>query len=68
MEPVEQRGELDSMISRDLFRPLQFCDSVTVIVASCSSRVFQKRKKMAALNWLSVVGKAVLRSGLTIAA
>ena len=44
MEPVLQRGELDSMISRDPFRPLQFCDSVIVIVASCSSRVFQKRE------------------------
>ena len=43
-EPVEQRGELDLMISRDPFRPLQFCDSVIVIVASCSSRVFQKRE------------------------
>ena len=56
------------MISRDPFRPLQFCDSVIVTVASCRSAVFQKREKMAALNWLSVVGKAVLRSGLTIAA
>ena len=46
MEPVLQRGEgLDSMISRCPFQPLQFCVSVIVIVASCSSRVFQKREK-----------------------
>ena len=38
-------GVLDSIFSRDYFQPLQFCDSVIVIVASCSSRVFQKREK-----------------------
>ena len=45
MEPVLRGEGLDSMISRGPFQPLQFCDSVIVIVASCSSRVFQKREK-----------------------
>ena len=45
MEPVLRGEGLDSMISRGPFQPLQFCDCVTVIVASCSSRVFQKREK-----------------------
>ena len=56
------------MISRGPFHLLRFCDCVIVIVASCSSRVFQKRENMVALNWLSVDGKAVLRTGLTTAA
>ena len=29
---------------------------------------FRREKKMAAVNWLSVDGKAVLRTGLTVAA
>ena len=45
MEPVLWGEGLDSMISRCRFQPLQFCVSVIVIVASCSSRVFQKREK-----------------------
>ena len=45
MEPVLRGEGLDSMISRCPFQPLQFCVSVIVIVASCSSRVFQKREK-----------------------
>ena len=45
MEPVLRGEGLDSMISRGPFQPLQFCDSVIAIVASCSSRVFQKREK-----------------------
>ena len=45
MEPVLRGEGLDSMISRCPFQPLQFCDSVIAIVASCSSRVFQKREK-----------------------
>ena len=45
MEPVLRGEGLDSVISRDPFQPFQFCDSVIVTVASCSSRVFQKREK-----------------------
>ena len=45
MEPVLRGEGLDSVISRGPFQPLQFCVSVIVIVASCSSRVFQKREK-----------------------
>ena len=45
MEPVLRGEGLDSAISRGPFQPLQFCDCVTVIVASCSSRVFMKREK-----------------------
>ena len=45
MEPFLQGERLDSVISRGPFQPLQFCDSVIAIVASCSSRVFQKREK-----------------------
>ena len=45
MEPVLRGEGLDSVIFRGHFQPLQFCDCVTVIVASCSSRVFQKREK-----------------------
>ena len=45
MEPVLRGEGLDSVISRGPFQPLQFCDCVTVIVASCSSRVFKKREK-----------------------
>ena len=45
MEPVLRGEGLDSVIFRGPFQPLQFCDCVTVIVASCSSRVFQKREK-----------------------
>ena len=45
MEPVLRGEGLDSVICRGPFQPLQFCVSVIVIVASCSSRVFQKREK-----------------------
>ena len=45
MEPVLRGEGLDSVIFRGPFQPLQFCDFVTVTVASCSSRVFQKREK-----------------------
>ena len=45
MEPVLRGEGLDSVIFRGPFQPLQFCDCVTVIVASCSSRVFQTREK-----------------------
>ena len=45
MEPFLQGERLDSVISRGPFQPLQFCDCVIVTVASCSSRVFQKREK-----------------------
>ena len=45
MEPILQGERMDSVISRGPFQPLQFCDSVIVTVASCSSRVFQKREK-----------------------
>ena len=45
MEPVLRGEGLDSVIFRGPFQPLQFCDCVIVIVASCSSRVFQKREK-----------------------
>ena len=45
MEPVLRGEGLDSVISRGPLQPLQFCDCVTVIVASCSSRVLQKREK-----------------------
>ena len=45
MEPVLREEGLDSVISRGPFQPLQFCDSVIVTVASCSSRVFKKREK-----------------------
>ena len=45
MEPFLQGERLDSAISRGPFQPLLFCDCVTVIVASCSSRVFHKREK-----------------------
>ena len=45
MEPILQGERMDSVISRGPFQPLQFCDCVTVIVASCSSRVFKKREK-----------------------
>ena len=38
-------GGEGSMISRGPFHLLRFCDCVIVIVASCSSRVFQKREK-----------------------
>ena len=42
MEPVLRGEGLDSAISRGASQPLQFCDCV---LASCSSRVFQKREK-----------------------
>ena len=45
MEPVLRGEGLDSVISRGPFHLLRFCDCVIVIVASCSSRVFQKREK-----------------------
>ena len=45
MEPVLRGEGLDSVIFRGPFQPLQFCDCVTVTVASCSSRVFKKREK-----------------------
>ena len=45
MEPFLQGERLDSVISRGPFHLLRFCDCVIVIVASCSSRVFQKREK-----------------------
>ena len=45
MEPILQGERMDSVISRGPLQPLQFCGCVTVIVASCSSRVFQKREK-----------------------
>ena len=44
MEPVLRGEGLDSVISRGPLQPLQFCDSVIVTVASCSSRLFQKRE------------------------
>ena len=45
MEPVLRGEGLDSVISRGPFQPLQFCDCVIAIVASCHGRVFQKREK-----------------------
>ena len=45
MEPFLRGEGLGSVISRGPLQPLQFCDSVIVTVASCSSRVFQKREK-----------------------
>ena len=45
VEPVLRGEWLDSVISRGPFQPLQFGDCVIVTVASCSSRVFQKREK-----------------------